>query len=636
MTQEHFDQVFPEEFWREVVDRVAQEVPDTLLLAEAFWMMEGYFVRTLGMHRVYNSAFMNMLRDEKNQEYRLVIKKTLEFDPEILKRYVNFMNNPDEHTAVDQFGKGDKYFGICTMMATMPGLPMFGHGQIEGFTEKYGMEYRRAYWDETPDGELVNRHRREIFPLLRRRHLFADAHNFRLYDFYTSGGSVNEDIFAYSNRAGGERALVVYHNKYAEAAGWIRLSAAYPVKVGEGSERSLVQNTLGQGLGLSDDERYFTIFREQISGLEYLRNNRELHDQGLYIELSAYKSQVFIDFRQVQDDESGQYARLAASLSGRGVPDMDDALKEMHLAPVLVPFRALVDPEMFRRLIHNRWRLEYLGDPDFDRTEYDQVLEDFEDKAILLLAAIRDRLAGDGDPEIIAGEMLSDLKVILALPVLKERFPEFSQPDYEEAMDFLETGFSEDTSLESGDIGLWGSLIAWSIVRRLGKVYAEEDFAELSRTWIDEWLFGKIIADVLQQLGLDASDAYQQVALARLFTTVPGLYTPEMDRDEPQAPGVLRTWLADPDVQRYLLIHTYDGVVWFNKEAFERLCWWAFVMSTVRAHRAASGEIPETEMVCDTLLACYQVAETLLAAAEGSGFQVEKLSELISPNPELR
>ena len=38
----------------------------TLLLAEAFWLMEAYFVRTLGMHRVYNSAFMIMLRDEDN------------------------------------------------------------------------------------------------------------------------------------------------------------------------------------------------------------------------------------------------------------------------------------------------------------------------------------------------------------------------------------------------------------------------------------------------------------------------------------------------------------------------------------------------------------------------------------------
>ena len=155
MTREAFDAAMPEEFWREVVQRVADEVPDTLLLAEAFWLMEGYFVRTLGMHRVYNSAFMNMLRNEENEKYRQLIKNTLVYDPEILKRYVNFMNNPDEKTAVEQYGKGDKYFGICTLLSTMPGLPMFGHGQIEGYSEKYGMEYYRPYWDETPDQDIT-------------------------------------------------------------------------------------------------------------------------------------------------------------------------------------------------------------------------------------------------------------------------------------------------------------------------------------------------------------------------------------------------------------------------------------------------------------------------------------------------
>ena len=68
MSQADFDARMPVEFWREVVDRVAAEVPGTLLLAEAFWMLEGYFVRTLGMHRVYNSAFMHMLRDEDGAE----------------------------------------------------------------------------------------------------------------------------------------------------------------------------------------------------------------------------------------------------------------------------------------------------------------------------------------------------------------------------------------------------------------------------------------------------------------------------------------------------------------------------------------------------------------------------------------
>ena len=211
LTKEQFDAAMPQEFWREVVDRVAAEAPDTLLLAEAFWLLEGYFVRTLGMHRVYNSAFMNLLRDEDNAEYRLVIKNTLEFDPEILKRFVSFMNNPDEETAVAQFGKGDKYFCICTMMATLPGLPMFGHGQVEGLAEKYGMEYRRAYWDEQPDSGLVDRHRREIFPLLHRRYLFAEVQDFRLYDFFTGdggpSGQVNEDLFQPGRRRAGTGCL---------------------------------------------------------------------------------------------------------------------------------------------------------------------------------------------------------------------------------------------------------------------------------------------------------------------------------------------------------------------------------------------------------------------------------------------
>ncbi len=151
MRKAQFDRLMPTEFWRDVVDRVAAEVPDTLLLAEAFWLLEGYFVRTLGMHRVYNSAFMHMLRDEDNAGYRKVIRDTLAFDPDILMRYVNFMSNPDEATAIEQFGAGDKYLGVATVLATLPGLPMLGHGQVEGFTEKYGMEFRRARLDEQPD-----------------------------------------------------------------------------------------------------------------------------------------------------------------------------------------------------------------------------------------------------------------------------------------------------------------------------------------------------------------------------------------------------------------------------------------------------------------------------------------------------
>ena len=61
---------------------------------------------------------------------------------------------------------------------------MFGHGQIEGFTEKYGMEYRWPRYQEDPDHWLVERHEREVAPLLKRRWLFAESAHFLLYDFF--------------------------------------------------------------------------------------------------------------------------------------------------------------------------------------------------------------------------------------------------------------------------------------------------------------------------------------------------------------------------------------------------------------------------------------------------------------------
>jgi glycosidase len=324
LTRQQFDAALPGEFWREVTDRVTQEAPDTLLLAEAFWLMEGYFVRTLGVHRVYNSAFMKMLRDEENDGYRRLIRDTIGFDPGIVKRYVNFMSNPDERTAVDQFGRSDRYFGICTMLATMPGLPLFGHGQAEGFTEKYGMEYQRAHQDEQPDAALIERHEREIFPLLRRRSLFAEATCFDLYDLVTPEGTVDENVFAYSNRAGDERALVIYHNRDAETRGWIRASAT-PAR----DEQRPVRRSLGKALGIENHPAVFTVFCNHATGLEYLRNNRELFDEGFYVELAPYEYHVFVDFWQVRDDESHRLARLAERLGTGGSSGIEKASQEL-------------------------------------------------------------------------------------------------------------------------------------------------------------------------------------------------------------------------------------------------------------------------------------------------------------------
>ena len=327
---EAFNKVFPEEFWREVVDRINTEMPHTLLLAEAFWLMEGYFVRSLGMHRVYNSAFMHMFMKEENDKYRDLITNTLEFNPEILKRYVNFMSNPDEETAVNQFGKGDKYFGVAVMMITLPGLPMFAHGQVEGYTEKYGMEYYKAYYNEFVDESLVQRHEEELFPLMQKRYLFSQVSNFELYDFIDESGNVNENIFAFSNMSGSERALVFYNNSYEQAKGKIHFSTG---KVISETDAQVQRKNISDALNLNISGDIFYILNDHKTKLEFLRNGRELVEEGLSVFLNGYQYHVFLGFAEVKD-VTGEYYDLHKVLNGKGVPSINQSLKELKLAPL--------------------------------------------------------------------------------------------------------------------------------------------------------------------------------------------------------------------------------------------------------------------------------------------------------------
>jgi len=407
MSKAAFDKLMPNEFWREVVDRVAAEAPDTLLLAEAFWLMEGYFVRTLGMHRVYNSAFMHMLRDEDNAGYRKVIRDTIEFDSEILKRYVNFMTNPDEETAIEQFGTGDKYFGVATLLATLPGLPMIGHGQIEGFAEKYGMEFQRARLDEVPNDGLVARFEAEIVPLLHERWRFAGAADFRLFDVVAEGGGVAEDVYAYSNGRGADRSLVVYHNKFGSTAGWIRDSVPFAVKAGDG-HKTLGRSTLAEALELggrdhASDAGGFLAFRDARSRREFLRPIGEVRERGLFVELDAYRCLVFGGFRELRDGADAPWSQLAASLAGGGVASLDEALSELRLSPIHAAVAAL---------------LEAGPEPADIERRRDELLE--------LVGAPRDRPTDRGTSTVLPGGLEPAVRTaVLLRPIDRATFDRF-------------------------------------------------------------------------------------------------------------------------------------------------------------------------------------------------------------------
>jgi len=654
ISNDEFNARIPDEFWREVVDRCAAEAPHTLLLAEAFWMMEGYFVRTLGMHRVYNSAFMNMLKNEDNAKYRATIKNTMEFDPEILKRFVNFMNNPDEDTAVAQFGKGDKYFGICTLLVTMPGLPMFGHGQVEGFEEKYGMEYRRSYKDEEPDGYLVDRHDREIFPLVRRRALFSGSAEFRLYDLYTEGGGVNENVFAYSNRAwlggGQERALIFFNNSFYETAGWIKVSDP-AIPQGNGSRR---RDNLSEALALHDDDAHFTLFRDQRSGLWYIRSSKAICENGFFVALKGYEAQVFIDIHEVADDGKGRWARLNHDLQGRGVSDPHAAIMDIYLGDFYHRFTKLLRAETVARL-H-----KFFVAGKADKSEVEAFVASIKETAVKYFDSVRHFIAGaDGkfEPWIAPGSE-EGMPAEIERVGNKDLWAEFAA--YVERLiwiaDYAKAGKKTPADRLLGELAreikdkqaVCAAALAYGLLAILRPIVGKgadgkADEGELAvNLAFDHWGLGRKLAEQIELFGAAGADprriAEISKAVLRRINCESGCACCD-GSEAAEAPSeaahcaaafIEANYLQD-DFRALIGVNTFNNVTWFNKEAFESAVFFGKLLMLLEACPWVGGR---RQSWLDRAARIGEVAEALEAAKAASGYKLGGLLRVLAGEEE--
>jgi len=619
MTREEFDKAMPNEFWREVVDRMNNEMPDTLLLAEAFWLMESYFVRTLGMHRVYNSAFMHMIMKEENEKYRLLIKNTLDFNPEILKRYVNFMSNPDEETAVNQFGKGDKYFGVAVMLVTLPGLPMFGHGQIEGFAEKYGMEYKRAYYNEVADENLVERHKHEIFPLLRKRYLFSQVENFELYDFYDNTGNINENVFAFSNRVGNERALIIYNNSYTETHGTIQWSAA------KADLSGITVKKLADALALKNEPGIYYAYRDIKTKFEYLVRSTDIHNYGFYIFLKGYDYRACIDFREIFDYD-GSWGKLYKHLSGRGVYSLEQELKELQLFPLHESITDFLNPELIKKI--------------------NEIIS-----GSIKISEIKNELSINID------NVLNHINTLQPVPVDSEKIKESVVKDIESTsqvnnlLSILEKSNDDEfkkinnlltiTKNDSNNTAILLSIFLFN------RIFNSNSRAE---NLFDSLIIGKALEQGLKANSSPEKNVGEDIHLIKILTLKDK--SSLWDNIDKQVKGrkqkssltkneFLSALFDGDDVKWFTLVNEYEGNKYFNKEKFELLLDWIFTLKvslasvknettkrkskkdSEKTSAKSSREIKEEKI--KNIIKDYKFFNSLKSASEKAGYKLNEL-----------
>lgn len=167
------------------------------------------------------------------------------------------------------------------------------------------MEYLAPRWDEQPDVALIEEHRRQIFPLLRRRALFSGAERYQLYDFISSYG-VEEDVFVYSNGYEEQTTLVICNNSEKTISG--RVGPAVPM-----ADKNGIDMLSACAVNCTAD---FVLMQDLGKGSHYLQP-ADAFSSGGDFHLSPYDSRVLGHFLPL-DDHDGRWRELWRRYGGSG------------------------------------------------------------------------------------------------------------------------------------------------------------------------------------------------------------------------------------------------------------------------------------------------------------------------------
>jgi hypothetical protein len=169
-------------------------------------------------------------------------------------------------------------------------------------------------------------------------------------------------------------------------------------------------------------------------------------------------------------------------------------------------------------------------------------------------------------------------------------------------------------------VAVW---VTWLVTHNLGRLIDTEQDEAISRSWFEAWLLGKLLRRALNAMDVKEPEAEQSIRAVKALLGIRG-WGP-LDTWRKQAPiVVLRKALRDQDVQTFLRVNRYQGVLWFHKESFESLLWWRLALATIALTTSESEKNP-----AEVLVGLYTTITTLVEAADQSGYQVDKLIETV-------
>ena len=308
--------------------------------------------------------------------------------------------------------------------------------------------------------------------------------------------------------------------------------------------------------------------------LEYIRSCEEIWNAGLYIELEAFKYQVFLDFREVRHSTERPYADLTRQLNSSGVASIETAMDEFIYQPVLNAFNECI----------NYGSLKWLVKGSIDK----KVLKSFNEKLDYLHKSVCDfenlKSLTKENLEEIQNQYLMALKIFTNKIKINADILKLNKTVIKK----INAYFTNSTKDQLDNLRI---LLVLPFLNTLRLLYAEDK--KLAETFIELRLYDKRIIQSFGELGVSESLIYQELHLLKILTFFKnGL---NIDKDNPALP-YFEELFNDKNVQRYLQMNEYNGTIYFNKELFEKLLFWLFVIHIIHLAQFSSGKFPASKI----------------------------------------
>ena len=395
-----------------------------------------------------------------------------------------------------------------------------------------------------------------------------------MFNFYVGDAGINENVFCYSNINENEKALVLYNNVYQSTSGWVRESVGYNDSYG-----NVVSKSLTDALQIKVLHNHFTILRDELNNLEYIRNNMDLAHNGLYAELNGYNYQVYSSIREVYANDVNPYDRLHERLAGGGVSSIETSLHELKIEPVMQALKVIFDPDKIKLVLKGKASKE--------------IIESYEISRLKILDFTKVLVSGTKSRLLVKNLPATDQ---LAAIVAKQKYTKSNQI-------YINSVVKKNIS------GKHSFYLCLQFCHFVLDAIEDDD----KHVYYNSWLFDKIISenDLLTK---------DELALLRLFANYHEIDSLLAKQSRSDNTDIFQI----PDIKNYLLINYYDGIYYLNRERWEELLDNLFV---VEFFDLLSKGKQKMETTVSKWISRVKLLKT---SAQKVGYDLEKLIEKIS------